>query len=441
LVAAYVTLHRDPEARKVLADALGRNGKDSEALLQRTAIYLRSGDLASAERDLDQVISMQPDSAPAHFELAAVKRMRGLPKSEREELTESLVHDPNYLPARLALARNYLSANEAKSTLELLDTAPPAQQNTREVSIERNWALLGVNDRKAARAGIDKVLRVSRSPDVLEQDGLFRMMERDFGGARMDAEEILAQDSGNQRGIRLLVDSYRADKQLPAAVEKLRAIAADHPKSAPVQAAIGQVLLNLGNRPEARKAFEAAASAEPAFSPAQLALAKIDFEENRLDSARRRVAAALASEPTNVMALSAAGDIELRAGSNAAALEKYRSVLGVDGSNVPALISTAGLLVLDSQLDEALKFAQQAVELAPDNPRAQEALAWVYYRKGIYRSAIDCLKKAVSKNPTPLRQYHLALSYIKSGEISLGQQTLLAAMQQDPNLPRKDQGW
>jgi len=441
LVAAYVTLHRVPEARKVLADALDRNGQDWEALLQSAAIYLRSGDLASAEKDLDQVISMQRDSAPAHFELAAVKRMRGLPKSEHEELAESLVHDPNYLPARLALVRNYLSANQAKSALELLDTAPPAQQDTREVWIERNWALLGVNDRKAARAGIDKILRASRSPDVLEQDGFFRMTERDFGGARMDAEEILAQDPSNQRGIRLLVDSYGANKQLPAAVDKLRAIAAGHPQSAPVQAAIGEVLLSLGNRSEARKAFNAAVSAEPAFSPAQLGLAHLDFEENQLDSARRRVAALLTAEPTNVTALSAAGDIELRAGSNAAALEKYRSVLAVDESNVPVLISAAGLLVLDSQLEEALKLAQQAVELAPDNPRAQDTLAWVYYRKGIYRSAIDYLKRAASKNPTPLRQYHLALSYMKSGETSLGQQILLAAIQKDPSLPKKDKGW
>jgi len=47
--------------------------------------------------------------------MAIAKRMRGLNKSERQELIEALLHHPEYLPARLALARHYVSVRRRAS--------------------------------------------------------------------------------------------------------------------------------------------------------------------------------------------------------------------------------------------------------------------------------------------------------------------------------------
>ena len=65
---------------------------------------------------------------------------------EREELMIALNRDPNFLPARVALARSFNLAKEAKSALQLLDQMPAAQKGDLEVAIERNWALIGVNN-------------------------------------------------------------------------------------------------------------------------------------------------------------------------------------------------------------------------------------------------------------------------------------------------------
>jgi tetratricopeptide (TPR) repeat protein len=91
--------------------------------------------------------------------------------------------------------------------------------------------------------------------------------------------------------------------------------------------------------------------------------------------------------------------------------------------------------------DEALKFAQQAAELAPDSPYVQDTLGWIYYRKGLYSSAIRYLKTAVAKEPNPRRQFHLGMSYLKSGDRGLGQSLVQTALRQDPNLPKNEQGW
>src|SRR5262245_46935643 len=55
LVAAYFSVRRFSDAEKVLMDALKRNPKDTDALLQRAEMRLQSGKTDDAEQDLKQV--------------------------------------------------------------------------------------------------------------------------------------------------------------------------------------------------------------------------------------------------------------------------------------------------------------------------------------------------------------------------------------------------
>jgi tetratricopeptide (TPR) repeat protein len=444
LVAAYVKMEKIPEAERVLADALKRNPKDTDALLQRSELRLRALDTAGAAKDLQEVLKFKPDSAEGHFELAKLKAIQGLALSSRQELNQSLVLSPNHLPARIALAKNLISAGEPKTALELMDGAPQSQKNTLGVMIERNWALIAMDRRQEARQEIDRGLSAIRAPELLEQDGFLRMRGGDFAGARADGEELLGrfpeQDPHNIMAVRLIWESCTAQHQRLKAVEILREHVSKRPKSAPLLTMLGRVLVAFGNNAEARNAFEAADAADPKFLQAKLELAHVDLLENRLDSARQRLSMVIASEPRNINALLMLADTEETAGHRPAALAKYRSVLDLESTNVLALRGLANVMVEDNS-DEALKFAQQAVEVAPEDPSTQDTLGWVYYRKGLYRSAVDHLKMAAAKEPTPQRQFHLAMSYLKAGDRDLGQQMLATALKQDPNLAKTERGW
>jgi tetratricopeptide (TPR) repeat protein len=444
LVAAYLKMERIPEAERILADALKRNPKDTDALLQRSELRLRALDTAGAAKDLQEVLKFKPDSAEGHFELAKLKAIQGLALSSRQELNQSLVLSPNHLPARIALAKNLISAGEPKTALELMDGAPQSQKNTLGVMIERNWALIAMERWQEARQEIDRGLSAIRAPELLEQDGFLRMRQGDFAGARADGEELLSrfpeQDPHNVMAVRLLVEACTAQHQRPKAVEILKEQVSKRPKSASLLTMLGRVQVAFGNNADARTAFEAAEAADPKFLQAKLELAHIDMLENRLDSARQRLSVVIASEPRNINALLMLADTEETSGRRPAALAKYRSVLDLDSTNVSALRGLANMMVEDNS-DEALKFAQQAVEVAPEDASTQDTLGWVYYRKGLYRSAVDHLKMAAAKEPTPQRQFHLAMSYLKAGDRDLGQQLLATALKQDPNLAKTERGW
>ena len=440
LFAAYAAMGKNQAAQNLLAAALKKNPKDTDALFERANLSLRAGNAVEAGKDLKDVLRFKPDFAEGHVVMAAVYKAQGMQGSERQELNEALRINPAMLQARLGLARSFTRTNEAKSALDLLNSTPARQKGTLAVVTERNWAMLAAGETKELRAILDRDLRVGHFPELVIQDAVLRMQQGDYAGARASAEEAIKNNPEDTRGPRLLAESYFAQKQPAKAEERLKAIVAAHPQSAPLANLLGQWYLNARNLPAARKAFQAALGADPKFLPAELALATVDYNEGHLDAARQRLVVLVTADPKNITALRMLATLSGEAGDREEAIRRYRAVLDLDGSDVIALNNLAYTLAT-SDPDVALKYAQQAIDLAPNSAMVQDTLGWIYYRKAVYGTAVNYLEAAVAKEPTPRRQFHLAMSYLKSGKHDLGQKTLQLALQQDPKLPVTEKGW
>jgi len=100
-----------------------------------------------------------------------------------------------------------------------------------------------------------------------------------------------------------------------------------------------------------------------------------------------------------------------------------------------ALNNLAYLLATQTeQFDEALKYAQQVKELAPNDKGVDDTIGWIMYRKGLYRAAVQYLEKAAQDQSDPVVAYHLGLAYLKVGD-KRGEPTLRAALKKAPDLP------
>jgi Tfp pilus assembly protein PilF len=440
LLAAYVAMGKMAEAHQLLENVLKKNPKDTDALFQRAELSLKSGNASAAESDLKRVLQFKADSAQAHFALGEVYRMEGQPRNQRQELNEALRLNPSLLGARLALTRNFFQTNDPKSALEVLDQAPEQQKRMAAVVVERNWGLFAAGNFKEMRAVLDQALKVTRFPELLIQDAVLKMHDGDYMGARVDADEVLSRAPEEVRAARILADSYAAQKQPEKGLQRLAELAAGHPQSAPLHNLLGEFEMANGKRVEARQAFEAAKAANPGFFQADMALANLDYQEKRSQEARGHLANVLQANPRNIPAILMLASIEGDAGNRDAAIARYRAALEIDPTNLFALNNLAWTLAKDKP-DEALRYAQQAVEIAPDNATVEDTLGWIYYQKGIYRMAVDYLKNAVARESTPRRQFHLGMCYIKTGDRELGQKTLNAALLKDPNLLKTEQGW
>ena len=435
LVAAYLASNRQAEAEKLLTAALKENPKDVEALWQRSGLYLLTKRPTEAEGDLVQVLRFRPEFAEAHLALSKVHATRGAKLNQRQELNEALRLNPSLLLARLELAQLLLASNSAKSALDLMDQTPETQKQTVPIIGQRNWALIAMGDMAEARKGVDRGLAAGESPDLRVQDGILKMREKDFAGARRSFEMALKQNPEELRALEGLARSYVAQGQSSIATQKLREHVALRPESARLQMFLGQWLQQAGDRVEARAAYTAAKAAEPGQIGADLALAQMDLSEGKVDAARQTLTAVLAAHPKNIGGRLLLAMLEDNVGNYPASVEHYRKVIEAEPNHVIALNNLAYRLATeDALIDEALKLAQQAKELAPDSPAIDDTIGWVFYRKGIYRTAVTHLESAVAKGKDPAAKYHLAMAYLKSGDRERGKQALDAALKFNPNL-------
>jgi tetratricopeptide (TPR) repeat protein len=438
LITAYRTLERLPDAQRVLDSALKKNPKDLDALLQGGEISLDAGKYDQAEADFGQVLHSKPDSPEVHYALGKLYLARGATSRYRDELSNALRINPSLLQIRLELAQTLLADGKSGATaaLQLLDSTPPSQKESTSILVKRNWVLWSLKDFAEMRKEIDRGLSRDKSPELLLQDGLWKLQAGNFVAAEAALEQALSIDPADLGALALLNNAYVAQKQSGIAVKKVQEFVARQPKSAPAQELWGMVLMANGDRAQARAAFAAARAMDPHYLKATLSLVQLDILERKWRDADMELKALLANEPGNSTARLWLGEVEVEEGENAMALEQFRKAVASNPNNALALNDLAYLLIQDSkQADEALKYAEKAVELAPEDANYADTLGWVLYQKGLYGPAIKHLERAASTNGNVAWKYHLAMAYAKFGNRASAQTTLNVALKVNPNVP------
>jgi tetratricopeptide (TPR) repeat protein len=437
LVVAYRGANRMADANKILAKAIQDNPKDVDALQQLGEMAIAAGKYVEAQTDLNQVLALKSTEPEVHYLLAKLNQARGEDLTYRQELSEALRLNPNLLTVRVELAHNLLSsASGARAALDLLSAAPEFQRDSTPVLIQRNWALWTLRNLPEMRKGIDVGLARERSPELLIQDGVWKLETGNPAGARLSVEEALRLNPTDLRALETLNKTYVAQKNSPMAIQKVKEYAARQPKAAAVQDFLGVMLMAQGDLPAARAAFNAAKAADPQFVKADLSLVLMDHNEGKLDDARKRLEGVLAINANNETARLWLGNIEARKGNMGAALEQFKRVAEADPSNAQAANNLAYLLAeYNNKPEEALKYAERAVQLRPDDPSYCDTMGWILYRKGLYTQALSYLQRASANKTDVVWKYHLAMAYAKSGDLTNGRTTLQAALKINSTVP------
>src|ERR1035437_917873 len=439
LVTVYRSVNRVPDAERLLDQALKKNANDLDALLQRGEMFLAAGKYEPAEADLNQVLRLQPDSAEVHYVLAKLYQARGSEPRYKQEVAKALELSPNLLAIRLEFVRSLLASNNAQAALHVLNGAPNAQQQSTPVLVERNWALWSMGNMPEMRKGIDQGLARARSVDLLIQDGLHKLRTGDPAHARVAIEAALKIDPADLRALETLRQTYLAQKNVPMALQKVKEYATRNPQSAPIQDFLGTILMGQGDVKQARVAFEAAKAADPKLVQADMSLVQLDVVQGKLGDAKKRLKTILATDEGSPTARLWLGILEERHGDRGAALDLYRKVAESNPDSAEASNNLAHLLAeYGSKPDEALKYAEKAVQLAPETPAYCDTLGWILYRKGVYAAAVPYLERASAsqaQRDSVIWKYHLAMAYAKAGDATRGRTTLAAALKLNPNLP------
>jgi len=435
LVAAYRAMGREADADKVLETAYNRNPKDAEAMLGHAQSLARMGKLDDAANLLRLLVADSRDSVQGHYLLSKIYAAKSQPRLQQQELEEALKINPMFLAARLDMSQSLLAMHRPDAALDVLDHTPPDQKKSLLFLVGRNWALLAKGEHEELRRQLDVSLKHARIPDFLFQDALLNMQLKQYAAARTSLNELLAKDAQNTRSLEILAESRAAERRPDLAFAALAGAARKYPHSSGVQYLYATWLSRAGKIEQAREALMAAKTNSSDNAGIDIRLAELAFAQSRFSDARNLLAPVLARNNKIGRAQMMMGNIESVGGNAPAAIARYRAVLELEPDNAEAMNNLASIMTeAKSNIDEALRFAQKAKELVPDNPNYNDTLGWVLYKKGLYSSAVEYLQVAANSGRS-LSKYHLSMAYAQSGNRLKASHEYEEAHRASPSLP------
>jgi tetratricopeptide (TPR) repeat protein len=166
---------------------------------------------------------------------------------------------------------------------------------------------------------------------------------------------------------------------------------------------------------EAEEVFQSAIADYPDSPEPYYGLAQIYLRRNETDKAIAQYHSMIERNPNSPgphMLLGALYDSRKQTDLSE---KHYREVLRIEADFAPAANNLAFLLAEHSdKLDEALMLAQAAKRKHPHDPSIMDTLGWIYYKRGLYDSAIAELTESAEKMPNhPGVHYHLGMAHYR----------------------------
>ncbi|MHC4269220.1 MAG: tetratricopeptide repeat protein, partial [Planctomycetota bacterium] len=155
-------------------------------------------------------------------------------------------------------------------------------------------------------------------------------------------------------------------------------------------------------------------------------LAGIYQRKGEIDDALTQYRKAISIAPDDVTANLGVGILLEIKGLLDESVKVYQKVIELDADskiaynkNVWMAYNNLALIYatkMKNKMDEAVKLAERANELVPDNPAVNDTLGWIYYLDAKYDKAASLLRIAVRDETwNPTIRYHLGMVYYKKG--------------------------
>jgi tetratricopeptide (TPR) repeat protein len=401
-------------------------------------VRLEQGQTDEAIQQIQAVIKQDSKFAPAHFQLALAHLQAGNEQLARAALKQAITLSPDFAQAAVRLAELNIQANAPDAAIEDLDKLLQSRPG-----VPRAYELLGAAYLKkgdavhAAEAyqNLQQLLPAG-DPRATYYLGLALRGQGKRAEARKAFEQSLGAAPGAPDPLNQLVDMAFEDKQPDVALALARKQAQAAPRSAAMQTVLARVFQRRGQLAEAAAAHQKAVELDPRPAAGHLELGKLYAATDRLDEALTETMKALEIDPKSAEAWLVLGQVQEKKGAMAKAQDTFKKSLEIDPRYAPAANNLAWIYSEHGgNADEALRLAQLAKQIAPDDPHISDTLGWLLYKRGVYQQAINLLKESAVKLPDSAQvQFHLGMTYYKLGDKPAAGQALRRALELDAAL-------
>jgi tetratricopeptide (TPR) repeat protein len=241
--------------------------------------------------------------------------------------------------------------------------------------------------------------------------------------------------AGDGRGITGMAECKVAQGESGAAAQILEEELAKHPDRDGYRLALSDVRLRMGRLQEARAQLEKVVQRSPGSAEALTRLGTVEAQLGDKQGALENFQKAHQLQPANLTAALSYALLLEDAGKLEQARGAYEELLKADPDNATALNNLAYLKAEEGvDLDQALGYAQHALQRSPQDPNISDTLGLIYIRKKLTSQAVQVLRDLVTRVPdNPSFHLHLGMALYDAGEKQLAKKELERALQHKPS--------
>jgi Flp pilus assembly protein TadD len=332
--------------------------------------------------------------------------------------------DPEFLPARQAVAQQALFSGDASAAEEYI--VPVIRREPANFDALCIYARALAAQRKVVAATL--VARRALAADNTSAEphlilGNIAMQENRWASAFIEYQQAILLAPDSARAMTALAHIYRKGKITRRLLQDMERVAGNPPASASLMEIVGRLYADRGWRADAERALRKAAAIDPGRATTATALALTYLRDGKQHAAVASLAVTGEGASQLIAGVRAAQNKDLLA-----TIRSYESAVrsgertGAAANNLAWLYAQHGIA-----LDRALELAQFARGLAPQDPAVLDTVGFVQLRRREYSQAIETLKQAVDlaqsaagkrieRGALQQVKLHLAEAYLLSGQ-------------------------
>jgi tetratricopeptide (TPR) repeat protein len=402
-----------------IVDELNKtNSNDPQVQAMSAMLMLHNGKVKDAVALLQKAVKNAPDNVALKYWLGLADRANGDLAGAEENFRIVTQAQPGNLLAQRELAT---LAAAKKDNAQLEQVADALITHFPNLSDGYLWrAVAEANENRGDQAEADLQTAIKKNPKdsaSLVALGEMRFKQKRYPEGEQLLQEALDANPNQLPALQLLVNYYMFQKQPDKATALVQQEIAKSPNNSALYVEMSSLQLALRDVSGAMSSAEKALQLNSSDPATLMAYTRAAAASGNAGAAVSKWQAWSNAHPND-----AQGDVILATlfeaqGNVNAAMDSYKKALAIQPDNPVAQNNLAFLMLNNNQdVDMALSLAESARRSMPHSPNTADTLAWAYYHKGIYGSARDLLEDAAKTNPNDASiQYHLGMVYSKMG--------------------------
>ena len=400
---AYTQTHDLAKAEGAYRKAMDLDPSELSHVRGLGQTLLAEEKFADALTVYQKLADLMPDDSDVYLRLAQIYREL----HQLDHAEENLLKARQYAPGSLEVMYNEAMLYEAQGRYE-------------DAIRVLSDAVTGLKSQSPVQPSRRRSLAI-----LYQQLGQLYRDTQNFQAAIYTFEELGRLGEEEDRRSRMLImDTYRAEKDLPKALQAGKDALAKYPTDQGLRTSDALLLGENGQTDEAVKILRSQLTKTEADRDIYMNIAQV-YERGRrykeAEDAARTAEAILGDPHDNEMVWFLLGAIYERQKFYDRAETEFKKTLEVNPRNGPVLNYYGYMLGdLGIRLDEAEALVQRALKEEPHSGAYLDSLGWIYYRENKLTEAEATLRKAVERDSHDATiRSHLADVYAKSGRTDL----------------------